>query len=71
MPKILPELQNLTPSEKNEVLTPDRVWTICELIIYRYRDEHFLDQSVTRLVLTEIADQIQNIRQKWEKNKNE
>lgn len=61
-------LQNrdLFPSDKNPgPLDVDRVWTICELLCYRFRDrtkspnakEHYLA----------IANEISAIRREWEK----
>lgn len=61
----MPDLNlDLKPSSTNPgLLTPDWVWTLCELVIYRLRDRQL--DSGDRALLSMAADDIRDLRRAW------
>jgi hypothetical protein len=59
---------DLRPSSANPgPLTTERVWTICELIIYRFRDKMAAKDSLAYKDCCTIADEVREIRMAWER----
>lgn len=57
---------DLLPSPKNPgPLDASRVWTICELLCYRFRDE--VKSDFAKRQYHELAAEIFELRREWEK----
>jgi len=54
------------PQTSSQPMTQSRAFTVCELAIYRFRDLKFTPETSEYKLLTDLANEILELRKSWQ-----